>query len=82
MDALAILYLVFCFVAFVFGVWVYGKKKDGVPLYIGIAFGLFCIDRLVVLLGLAGGLDILGIVLRIIAYLLVLFALYKSLVKK
>jgi len=82
MNALALLYLVFCFVVCGFGIWVYGKKKDSVPLYIGIAFGLFGIDRLIVLLGLASGLGILGIVLRIVAYLLVLFALYKALVKK
>ena len=82
MDVLAILYLVFCFAISVFGIWIYSKKKDNVPLYIGIAYGFFTTDRLIVLLGRAPGLDILGIVLRIVAYLLVLFALYKALVKK
>jgi hypothetical protein len=47
-----------------------------------IAYGLFGIDRLITSLELASDLDILGIVLRIVAYLLVLFALYKALVKK
>lgn len=82
MDGLELLYMVFCFIICGFGIWVYSKKKDDVPLYFGIAYGLFGIDRLITSLELASDLDILGIVLRIVAYLLVLFALYKALVKK
>jgi len=82
MDALPIVYLVFCLAICGFGLWVYGKRKDSVPLFIGIAYALFSIDRLIVLLSAAPGLDILGVVLRIVAYLLLLFALYKALVKK
>jgi len=81
MDALGLLYLVFCLAICAFGIWVYSKKKDIVPLYIGFAYALFSIDRFIALLGLASGMDILGIVLRVVAYLLVLFALYKALVK-
>jgi uncharacterized membrane protein (UPF0136 family) len=81
MDGLAIMYMVFCFIICGFGIWVYSRKKDNVSLYIGIAFGLFAIDRLFVLLGSGPGLDILGIVLRIVAYLLVLFALYRVFVE-
>ena len=82
MDGLAILYMVFCFIIFGFGLWVYSKTKDDVPRYIGVAFGLFAVDRLIVLLGSGPGLDILGVVLRIVAYLLVLFALYRAFVKE
>ena len=82
MDGLEILYVVFCFIICVFGIWVYSKKKDDVPLYFGIAYGLFTVDRLISLLGLTPSWDILGIVLRIVAYLLILFALYRALVKK
>ena len=82
MDGLAIFYLVFCFIICGFGIWVYSKRKDDVPLYIGVAYGIFTIERLIVLLSSGPTLDVLGIVLRIIAYLLVLFALYKALVKK
>ena len=82
MYDLSILYLVACFVICVFGIWVYSKKKDFAPLYIGIAFGLFTIDRFIKIFELAEGVEILGIVLRIAAYLLVFFALYKTLVNK
>jgi hypothetical protein len=74
--------LVFCFLISGFGIWVYLRKKDRLPLYLGIAYALFTVERLVALLGTAPGLDILGIVLRVLAYLIVLFALYRALVRK
>jgi hypothetical protein len=74
--------LVLCFIICGFGIWVYAKKKNDVPLYIGIAFGIFGIDRLIAFLGLESGWDIFGHVLRVAAYLLVLFALYRHWLKK
>jgi len=80
--AIIIVNLVLCIVILALGIWAYGKKKGEVPLYIGIAFGLFAISHLLTLLGLAAGLDILLIIVRLIAYLLVIFTLYRILVKK
>jgi hypothetical protein len=82
MDGLSIVYLAFCFIICGFGIWVYAKKKNDVPLYLGIAFGLFGIDRLIAYLDLESGLDILGHFFRVAAYLIVLFALYRALAKK
>jgi uncharacterized membrane protein (UPF0136 family) len=73
---------VLCIVILALGIWAYVKKKDDVPLYIGIAFGLFAVSHLMTLLGLAAGLTVLLIAIRLIAYLLVVFALYRLLVKK
>jgi hypothetical protein len=53
------------------------RKKYDVPLYIGLAFGLFGFSHLLTLLGLAAGVASLLIAVRIIAYLLVVFALYR-----
>jgi hypothetical protein len=64
------------------GIWAYNKKKDELPLYIGIAFGLFAFSHLLTLLGLAASFDILLIIIRLIAYLLVIFVLYRILAKK
>jgi hypothetical protein len=61
----------------VFGIWLYVRKKYDVPLYIGLAFGLFGFSHLLTLLGLAAGVASLLIAVRIIAYLLVVFALYR-----
>jgi uncharacterized membrane protein (UPF0136 family) len=74
--------LILCLVILALGIWAYIKKKYDVPLYIGIAFGLFAISHLLKLVGLAAGLATLLIVVRIIAYLLVIYALTRIVVKK
>jgi uncharacterized membrane protein (UPF0136 family) len=74
--------LVLCFIILIMGIWAYVKKKGDAALYIGIAFGLFAISHLVTLLGLAAGLTVFLIVIRLIAYLLVVFALWRKLAKK
>lgn len=65
----------------IFGIWVYAKKKSDVALYIGIAFGLFALTHLFTLANPAAMLNVLIIILRLAAYGLVLFALYRILSK-
>ena len=79
---ITIVNLVLCIVILVLGILAYARKKNDVPLYIGIAFGLFAITHLITLLGLATSLIVPLIIVRILAYLLVIFALYKLLGKK
>jgi len=81
-DIVALVNLILCIVIFGLGVWAYSKKKGDVPLYIGIAFLLFAITHLITFLGLAAGLTALLVVVRIIAYLLVIFALWKIATQK
>lgn len=81
-DPVVTINFILCIVILVLGIWAYAKKKGDVPLYIGIAFGLFAVSHLMNLLGLAAGLTVLLIVIRLIAYLLVVFALYRILAKK
>jgi len=64
------------------GIWAFSRKKGDAPLYIGIAFGLFAVTHLLTLIGLASLLAIFIIIVRIIAYLLVIFAIYRILTKK
>jgi len=82
MDPVITTNLVLCIIIFVLGVWGYTKKKDDVPLYIGISFGLFAVSHIITLLGLAASLTALLIPIRLIAYLLVVFALYRMLVRR
>ena len=74
--------LLLCIIILALGIWGYSKKKGDVPLYIGIAFGIFGISHLLTLLGLAAGLTAFLTAIRLIAYLLVVFALYRILAKK
>ncbi len=74
--------VVLCIIIFALGIWGYSKKRYDVPLYVGIAFGLFGVSHLMKVLGLAGGVAALLITIRLIAYLLVVFALYRVIAKK
>jgi len=58
------------------GFFGYIKKGNPAPLYIGIAFGLFGISHLATILGLKTALEAFLIVIRTVAYFVVVFALY------
>jgi len=77
-DPIYAVNLVLCILILILGIWGCKKKKgDMIPLYIGIAFGLFGISHLATLLDLKATLTEVLIVIRTIAYLIVIFALYK-----
>ena len=79
---ITIVNLILCVVILAIGIWAFNRKKGDAPLYIGIAFGLFAVTHLLTLIGLASLLAIFIIIVRIIAYLLVIFAIYRILTKK
>ena len=68
--------LVLCIATLILGVLGYRRSRSLVPLYIGIAFGLFGLSHLATLLGLKDTLEAVLVVVRTAAYLLVAFALY------
>jgi uncharacterized membrane protein (UPF0136 family) len=80
--AVTIINLVLTIVILALGIWAYVKRKSDVALYIGIAFGLFAISHALTLMGLAGSLSAFLIAVRVIAYLLVIVALCRILMKK
>jgi hypothetical protein len=68
--------LVFCLIILALGYWAYRQSMDRAPLLVGIAFGLFGIYYVFILLGL-GELYQTGIlILRYLGYLVVAYALY------
>ena len=80
--AVLIVNLVLCVVILALGIWGYGRNKNDFILYIGIAFGLFGVSHLMDILGLPTSLSALVIAIRFIAYLLVIFALYRVITRK
>ena len=82
MDAVVLVNLILCVVIVVLGVWEYTRTKSRVALYVGVAFGLFGISHLLTLLRLAGGLIAPLIIIRFLAYLTVVYALYINITKK
>ncbi len=82
MLSVTIVNLILCVVILILGIWGYSAKKNAIPLFIGIAFGLFGLTHLLALLGLEAGLSVFFIVVRLVAYLLVIIALFKLIVGK
>lgn len=82
MDPVVLVNLVLCVIILVMGIWEYLRTKSPVELYVGIAFGLFGISHLLSLLGLAAQLTVLLIIIRVLAYLTVIYGLYVAITRK
>ena len=74
-DPTTVMNFVLTIIIFVLGVALYGRKKNVMTLYIGMAFGLFAISHLATLLDLAATLTVPLIAVRAIAYIVVIIAL-------
>jgi len=68
--------IVFNLAILVLGIWICCKKKDKVPLYIGVAFGIFRIFDFSRILQSREFLSVETMV-RALGYCLIIFALYK-----
>ena len=76
LDPVIIVNLIFCIIIVALGIVGYKKVKSTVPLYIAAAFGLFGISHFATILGYASSLTAL-VIIRSLAYLVVIYALYK-----
>ena len=82
MDIITLVNLILCVIIVVFG-WVgFKKAKDKWPLFIAISFGLFGLSHLLTLLGLKDDLTVFLIAIRTVAYLLVIYTVYRVAFKK
>jgi hypothetical protein len=80
-DPLVATNLLLCIIILVMGIVENTKSKTHLPLYVGIAFGLFGVSHLMTLLGLATSFSVLLIVIRLAAYILVIYSLYLLIAK-
>ena len=76
-DPIYLINLGLCAIILVFGLIGWRRSKRIFPLYIGIAFGLFGLSHLATILGLKATLEVPLIVVRTLAYLVVVFTVYK-----
>jgi len=79
--AVSIINLVLCIIILALGIWGYVKKKNHFVLFMGIAFGLFGVVHLMDILGVPAYLLALIIVIRLAAYVLIIFSMSKYLIK-
>jgi len=77
MNIMYVINLILCVVIFIFGLMGWRRSGKVLPLYIAVAFGLFGLSHLATILGQAAQLEVLLIVIRLAAYLIVVYAVYK-----
>lgn len=82
MDPVVLTNLILCIIILGMGVCEYIRTRSRVELYVGVAFGLFGVSHLLTLLGLSAGLTVPLIIIRLLAYLLVIFGLYTAIAKR
>ena len=75
-DTITFINLLLCIFILMFGIIGWQRSKNLVPLYIAIAFGLFGLSHLTTLLSLNTSLNSLLVIIRLLAYLLVAYAVY------
>jgi hypothetical protein len=78
MDPISILNFVLSAIILIFGYWGYKKTKDLIPLFVGVAFGLFGLTHLLTVLGFREILTNELLVIRTLGYLIVVFALHRT----
>jgi len=69
--------LILCTIILAFGIVGYQRSKNVFPLYIGIAFALFGLSHLATLLSLKEALNVPLIIVRTLAYLIVVYTVYR-----
>jgi len=78
-DPIIFINLVLCIIIVILGSLCFLKSGERLPVFIGAAFGLFGISHAATLAGLKVPLTIPLIIIRTLAYILVIVALYQHL---
>ncbi|MDO9326133.1 MAG: hypothetical protein Q7T80_14375 [Methanoregula sp.] len=78
-DPILFVNLVLCIGIVLLGILCYRKSHETLPVFIAAAFGLFSISHTATLLGLKVPLTLPLIVIRTLAYVLVIYALWMHL---
>lgn len=82
MDAITLVNLILATIILIMGIWAYMIDKIQSILYVGLAFGLFALSHLFTILGLHQSLEVPIIIIRLLAYLLVIYATYTIIAKQ
>jgi len=76
-DLVTLVNLLLCLVIVSMGLLGYRRSKHTFPLMMAVIFTLFALSHFMVLLGLSGDLGILVFAIRVVAYGLVIYLLYR-----
>jgi hypothetical protein len=76
-DITATMNFIFGVIILLLGLWVYKIKQYALALYLALAFGIFAVSHLEVLIGIPSS-DVSVIFLRALAYLVIVYALIRE----
>ncbi|HOK72204.1 MAG TPA: hypothetical protein PLO64_01105 [Methanothermobacter sp.] len=79
-EPILVINLIFCIIILLMGWWGFRKLENPLLFYIGLAFGFFGVSHLAQLAGYPSN-SLALIIVRSIAYLLVIFALFQTIKK-
>jgi len=68
---------ILCIIILALGYAGYRKRKEALPIYLSIAFGMFAMTHIITLEGFAAAWMNFVITLRVLAYFMIIFALYR-----
>ena len=77
--AVTVANILFCLIIVILGYLGYAKNKSELPLYLAVAFALFCLSHILALLSQSSLLGNLIIIIRGLAYIIIILALGKFL---
>lgn len=77
LDITVVLNFIFAVIVVILGFWVFRAKKLVIALYIALAFALFAVSHLAIILG-TPSTNISIIVIRALAYLVIIYALARE----
>lgn len=77
-NPLIILNLVLSIIILALGYLAYTKNNNKLAFSIGAGFGMFALSHLITLFGLGAALASFIILIRVLAYFIVIFALYRA----
>lgn len=81
-DPVTVVNIVLCTIILIMGIVENARSKTHLPLYVGLAFGLFGITHLLTIFNLASVLYIPIIIIRLVAYILIIYSLYLLIARK
>jgi hypothetical protein len=79
-DTTTLVNFIFSVIVLILGFWVYRAKKIVLALYIALAFALFAISHLAILLGTPSA-NISILIIRSLGYLVIIYALAREAIR-
>ena len=76
-DVMNAVNMVLCILILIVGCMGYARTKTKAPFNIGVAFGLFAVSHVIAVFGVQGSFAATVMLIRVFAYLIVLFSLWE-----